>query len=172
MNAKDFITHYTKKIIQESSSSESSHSSEIAASTRVKLNRFSRASKEALALAASNPGELANKLRISRYEDRHSSNPTSSIHHFLTEVMKHEVMNETYGVPTAESKKVIIPLEMISKKDASISPQQAPRFIKASLIAGALLGLVVFDIEDDKVELHNLGNDEEENLFQVHVNIK
>jgi len=167
MNAKDFITHYTKKIIQESS-----RSSDLATYTKVKLTNLSGPSREALALAASNPGELANKLKISRYVDRHSSNPASSIHHFLIEVMKHEVMNETYGVPTAESKKVIIPLEMISKKDASISPQQAPRFIKASLIAGALLGLVVFDIEDDKVELHNLGNDEEGNLFQVHVNIK
>lgn len=153
MDTIDFIRHHTRMILEEEGKYK----------TRKGLGAgaASGAAKQALGLAASNPEELLKRLKVDKYKTRGSSKIEEVIN-FLNEVISKSKMGIAFSKAEKSGSNIEIPIAMLDEKNTTINKDQAPRYIKASLLAGGLGGLIDFELARDKVSLAGTGKGESE----------
>ena len=158
MNTNTFIRHYTWKILSE-------------ARVRKRLGGISHEAREALGLADTNPKELLTRLGFSL--DR-KLDFKSIIENFA----KNEVVSAAYSDPSFPNNKIaeiyIKVLEANESDDDSasltsaqrwaISPYQAPRYVKATLLAAVNAGILDLDL---KRVVYQTWEEEEKFLVRV-----
>lgn len=129
MDTLTFIRHQTRLILKEE---------EEAARKVNRIGSTSAGSEQALGLATSNPAELLKRLNVGGYK-KGSGSRSKEVKNFIEKVMRSSLeMGMAFEFPKLEGDGIIIPLRTIEDKLPAIKHTQAPRYIKASLIACGL----------------------------------
>jgi hypothetical protein len=169
MNTIDFIRKHTRIILEtgkdedEDEKVKKEYSPHYGGkySKSVRIGRISKASQQALGLAAKNPSQLLLNLGLQKYETEGSSR-FEEIINFIEEIRKrNNLISLVYESPEKESNHIDIPVFLLSGKVPAVKESQCPRYIKAMLLAGHALGIIDFDIEKNHVGLREIVNDEE-----------
>jgi len=154
MDTNAFIRHYTKKILLESR-------------TKKPLGGISKASREVLGLADTNPKELLRRLGI-------SSTEKVNIEKILNSFVSNDDVSSAFenvnaypaGVYEVYIKIFNVDKENISlSQKAAVSPHQAWRYVKAAINAASKVGVI--DINPDKISYQIFEEDEEKLLVRV-----
>ena len=129
MDTLTFIRHQTRLILE----------AEKKAARKVnRIGSTSAGSEQAIGLATSNPAELLKRLNVGGYK-KGSGSRSNEIKIFIEKVMRSSLeMGMAFERPKLESDGIIIPLRTIEDKLPAIKHTQAPRYIRASLIACGL----------------------------------
>jgi len=182
MDTIDFIRHHTRMILEKEEKSSSPESKPEHGdfmgkySKSVRVGRMSKEAKAALGLAGSNPRELLSRLGLSKYTTT-GSNKVDEIFNFIEAVRKSStLMGVAFEKPVRQSNSIDIPVFLLGNKVPAIKQTQAPRYMKALLLAGHQLGIVDFDIERNPVGLRSIeeeeGGEEDDKKFFVRVTYK
>jgi hypothetical protein len=157
MNTEDFIRHHARKILAE-------------ARERRKIGGISRAAREVLGLADSDPKALLSRLGI-------PSNKKIELKDVVELFAKNETVSQAFedpSFPSASAAEVYIKVlpassdgkDGLSLRDrCAVSPFQAPRYLKAAITAAKKAG--VLDIDLAKVEYQVFEEDGEKFLVRV-----
>jgi hypothetical protein len=175
MNTVDFIRHHTRLILEKDEkttppSAPSKGDFKGKYSKSVRVGRISNEAKAALGLAARNPNELLANLGLSKYTTV-GNNKLDEIFNFIEAVRRSStLMGVAFEKPVKQSKGIDIPVFLLGNKVPAIKQTQAPRYVKALLLAAHTLGIVDFDIERNSVGLRSVdeggdGEGEEKQFF-------
>lgn len=170
MDTISFIRYHTRLILEKEEKTNSASSPPSRGegdyrgkySKSVRVGRMSAESKRALGLAGSNPRQLLSNLGINKYETK-GGDPLSEVFDFLDTARRtNTLLGAAFEKPTKESNHIDIPVFLLGGKVAAIKQTQAPRYVKALLLAGHLLGLINFDIEKNSVGLRSVGGEKDD----------
>lgn len=166
MNTIDFIRHHTRLILendekpQPASPETKGGDYQGKYSKSVRVGRTSSEAKRALGLAASNPRQLLSNLGISKYQTT-GADRLGEVLHFIDTVRRtNTLLGVAFEKPQKESNYIDIPIFLLGGKVAAIKQTQAPRYVKALLLAGHALGLINFDIETNSIGLRSVETDD------------
>jgi len=184
MNTVDFIRYHTRLILEkeERATQSAPRAGEKGGdfkgkySKSVRTGRISSAAKQALGLAGSDPKALLSRLGLGEYQTAGGSKVGEVVNYFNAIRNSSPLMGAAFEKPVVESNHVDIPVFLLGGKVPAIKQTQAPRYIKAVLLAGHSLGLVDFDIESNPIGLRSVESDEEDSAddkkYFVRVTIK
>ena len=128
MDTLTFIRHQTRLILEAEEDNRKV----------LRVGSTSAGSEQALGLATSNPTELLKRLNVGGYK-KGSGSRSGEIEKFIEKVLRSSLeMGMAFESPKSEGDGIIIPLRVIEDKLPAIKYTQAPRYIKASLIACGL----------------------------------
>ena len=123
MDTLTFIRHQTRLILE---------------AEKKAARKVNRIGSTSAGLATSNPAELLKRLNVGGYK-KGSGSRSNEIKIFIEKVMRSSLeMGMAFERPKLESDGIIIPLITIEDKLPAIKHTQAPRYIRASLIACGL----------------------------------
>lgn len=178
MDTVDFIRHHTRLLLEkdEKTTPPPTDKGDFRGkySKSVRVGRMSKESKAALGIAGRNPRELLNNLGLSKYTTTGNNN-LDEVFNFIEAVRRSStLMGVAFEKPIKQSNGIDIPVFLLGSKVPAIKQTQAPRYVRALLLAGHLLGIVDFDIEKDYVGLRSVekGESDEEKQFFVRVAYK
>jgi hypothetical protein len=154
MNTIEFIQQQTQKILAEDRVQ------------RKHLGNLSRVTRGALGLAESNPKQLLQKIGI-------PTNKKQTLQQILQRFLDNDVIGEAFNDDLSENRnsfemsiKILEGDNSVPARDRpAISPYQAPRYIKATIIAAKNAGVLDTDPESIKYLLF----EEDESKFIVQV---
>ena len=169
MNTIDFIRHHTRLILEKDEKSDNAPAQPRGGgdykgkySKSVRVGRMSGEAKRALGLAGSNPRQLLNNLGINKYETKGGDALSEVLDFIDTARRTNTLLGAAFEKPTKESNHIDIPVFLLGGKVAAIKQTQAPRYVKALLLSGHLLGLIDFDIEKNSVGLRSVESEEDD----------
>lgn len=163
MDTIDFIRYQTRVILREEKPSPQGNSADYRGkySKSVRTGRISGEAKKALGLAGSNPRALLSNLGIAKYQTAGNSRAEEIVNFFETVRKSNAVMGAAFEKPSSGSNHIDIPVFLLGGEVPAIKQTQAPRYVKALLLAGHSLGIVDFDIERNSVSLRSVESEEE-----------
>jgi len=194
MTTKDFIRHHTQLILEAEKKAEPVKAPPVKAppvktapvktvpakaadSENVeRIGRISGASGEAIGLASTNPKELLRRLGVANYKPTGKTN-TDKLLEFIKQILRsNKEMGLAFDSPEISNSNVRIPLAFIGQGVTAIGAPQAPRYIRASIIAFNAVGFIKFDASaKGRVQLvskkkENAKNDDDNDFF-VRINM-
>ena len=194
MTTKDFIRHHTQLILEAEKKAEpvkadpmkaapvkaapakaapaKAAPAKAADSEKVeRIGRTSGASSEAIGLASTNPKELLKRLGVADYKPTGKTNADKLLG-FIKQILKsNKEMGLAFDMPEISNSNVRIPLALIGQGVTAIGAPQAPRYIRASIIAFNAVGFINFDASaKGRVQLvsekkENAENDDDNDFF-------
>ena len=162
MEVKEFISHYTKKIISEIKATADEADDE--GFYRIRSGNIPNDVREILkGIVVKKPEQVLKSLGVLDYQDKTDGRASSSVYAFLESVLKNPVMGEAFDEIKKTGNVVTVKLSYIDDENTAISPHRAPRYIKAALLAGSLRKKVKFESTDivalyAKKEVNEEGN--------------
>lgn len=163
MKVEQFIKKQVERILAEAKPDTSTKFTK-----KVGRGRVSNAAKQALNYAATQPANLLSDLNVSNFSPIASATNFHNAKRFLSEiVIKCPEMFLAFDDCSEVGNEIVVPVKVIEGKKSAITPTQAPKYIKACMIAGTLENKIFYDDSKHQISIRKTDSNLEEKFAVV-----